>query len=75
MTSLTVRGNARRFAEIGFAAYLTKPIRHRELKDVLSHVLTGRPLQQSPAILTRHSVRESLKLAVAGKARILPGRG
>ena len=71
MTSLAARGNARRFAEIGFAAYLAKPARCQELKEVLAHVLTNEPHQPSPAIVTRHSVRESLKLSGAGKARIL----
>ena len=35
LTSLGARGDARRFEEIGFAAYATKPIRHQEL-SVLS---------------------------------------
>ncbi|MEI6154961.1 MAG: PAS domain S-box protein, partial [Deltaproteobacteria bacterium] len=34
LTPLGMRGDARRFEEIGFAAYLTKPVRHQELKSV-----------------------------------------
>ena len=40
LTSLGMRGDARRFEEIGFAAYATKPIRHQELKAVLSLALS-----------------------------------
>jgi PAS domain S-box-containing protein len=61
LTSMGTRGDARRFQEIGFSAYSTKPIQHRELKAVLSQVLTSRdtePMMQS--IATRHTVRETL---------------
>ena len=37
-SSLVTRGDARRFQDIGFAAYLTKPIQRRKLKEVLSGV-------------------------------------
>ena len=35
-SSLVTRDDARRFQDIGFAAYLTKPIQRRKLKEVLS---------------------------------------
>ena len=38
-SSLVTRGDARRFQDIGFAAYLTKPIQRRKLKEVLSLAL------------------------------------
>jgi PAS domain S-box-containing protein len=73
LTSLGVRGDARRFQELGFAAYATKPIRHQELKAVLSLVLTERngaePAQRP--ITTRHTARETLNLFAGRKARIL----
>ncbi|MEI8243605.1 MAG: ATP-binding protein [bacterium] len=47
MTSLGAPGDARRFEEIGFAAYLTKPARHQELKLALSHALAGLPAHSS----------------------------
>jgi CheY-like chemotaxis protein len=68
LTSLGMRGDARRFAEIGFAAYATKPIRHQELKTVLSLALiepTMRP------IVTRHTAYETQNLFVGCKALIL----
>jgi PAS domain S-box-containing protein len=73
LTSLGMRGDPRHFQEIGFAAYATKPIRHQELKAVLSLVLTDRdgtePIQQP--IATRHTARETLNLFAGYKSRIL----
>ena len=62
--SLGTRGDARRFQEIGFAAYATKPIRHQELKAVLSLALTNRDeAEPKPQpIATRHTARETLNL-------------
>ena len=39
LTSLDSKGDHARFASMGFAAYLTKPIRARELRDCLDRVL------------------------------------
>jgi PAS domain S-box-containing protein len=73
LTSLGKRGDARRFEEIGFAAYATKPIRHRELKAVLSLALTERdwtePVPHS--IITPHSARETMNHFEDQKALIL----
>jgi PAS domain S-box-containing protein len=73
LTSLGMRGDARHFQEIGFAAYATKPIRHQELKAVLSLALTDRdgtePMPQPIAI--RHTARETLNLFAGYKSRIL----
>jgi CheY-like chemotaxis protein/HPt (histidine-containing phosphotransfer) domain-containing protein len=73
LTSLGTRGDAKRLEEIGFAAYATKPIRHEELKTVLSLTLGdrdgARPTQRR--IVTRHTPRETLNLFAGRKARIL----
>jgi PAS domain S-box-containing protein len=73
LTSLGMRGDARRFQENGFAAYATKPIRHQELKIVLSLALTDRdgkkPTPQP--IVTRHTAREMLNRFAGRNARIL----
>jgi PAS domain S-box-containing protein len=73
LTSLSLRGDARRFQEIGFAAYATKPIRHHEVKEILSLALTDRECADSTprAIVTRHTVGETLNLFAGRKARIL----
>jgi PAS domain S-box-containing protein len=73
LTSLGMRGDAQHFKEIGFAAYATKPIRHEELKAVLSLTLTDRngAKQIQRSITTRHTAREALNLFAGRKARIL----
>jgi CheY-like chemotaxis protein len=73
MTSLGARGDVRRFAQIGFAAYLTKPIRHQELKEVLALILTRQDEEdpRRPAITTRHTARTSLKLFAGRRVRLL----
>jgi signal transduction histidine kinase/DNA-binding response OmpR family regulator/HPt (histidine-containing phosphotransfer) domain-containing protein len=58
MTSQGRRGDARRFEEAGFAAYLTKPVRQSDLLDSLSVVLVGEQPRTRRRIVTRHSVRE-----------------
>ncbi len=73
MTSLRIRGDARRFERIGFAAYVTKPIRQEELKTVLALALAegdpaGRP---KGAIVTRHTAGELRNRFGGRKGRIL----
>jgi len=58
MTSLGQRGDASRFEEIGFSAYLIKPVRQSDLYGSLSVVLSGQNLRTQKQIITRHSIRE-----------------
>ena len=71
LTSLGMRGDVRHFQEIGFSAYATKPIRHQELKAVLSLALSERDKSSHRTIATRHTARETLDLFAGRKARIL----
>jgi CheY-like chemotaxis protein/HPt (histidine-containing phosphotransfer) domain-containing protein len=72
LTSLGTRGDARHFEEIGFAAYATKPIRHQELKTVLSLVLADPARGQTfQSIVTRHTALETINLFPGYTARIL----
>jgi signal transduction histidine kinase/DNA-binding response OmpR family regulator len=66
ITSLGRRGDANRFEQLGFAAYLTKPLKGSQIHDCLATVL-GRELRPSTPqrIVTRHS------LADARRSRIL----
>jgi signal transduction histidine kinase/DNA-binding response OmpR family regulator len=62
MTSMSSRGDAKRFAESGFSAYLTKPVKQSDLYDCLAAVL-GRQREQSefsrePVIITRHTLND-----------------
>jgi two-component system, sensor histidine kinase and response regulator len=67
MTSMGQRGDAKRLEEIGFAAYLTKPIRQSKLYDCLATV-TGVQKEAAKdrpvAIVTRHSIAEDQKRRV-----------
>jgi CheY-like chemotaxis protein len=74
MTSLGERGDARRFRDIGFSAYLIKPVRQSELYeclaelfDCLSVVLTEGKSKTSESLVTRHTIREMRR----GSVRIL----
>jgi len=58
MTSLGQRGDARKMEELGFAAYLTKPVRQDEIIGCLSAVLAGAAGESPPPIVTRHAIRE-----------------
>jgi PAS domain S-box-containing protein len=59
MTSVGQRGDARKMDEIGFAAYLTKPVRQDEIIGCLSVVLAGgAAAEPAKPIVTRHAIRE-----------------
>jgi two-component system, sensor histidine kinase and response regulator len=45
LTSLDRHGDTPRLAALGFAAYLTKPVRARELTDAVARVMSGGPRQ------------------------------
>jgi CheY-like chemotaxis protein len=64
MSSLGQRGDAKRLAEAGFAAYLTKPVKQSQLYDCLVTVTGAQKeaVQERPAaIVTRHSIAENKK--------------
>ncbi len=67
MTSMGQRGDSKRLEKIGFAAYLTKPIRQSKLYDCLATV-TGMQKEttkdRSTKIITRHSLAEDRKQKV-----------
>jgi signal transduction histidine kinase/DNA-binding response OmpR family regulator len=63
LTSWGRRGDAARVKEIGFSAYLTKPVKHSQLFDCLVTVLgegSGRAKQdKKPPLVTRHTLAEA----------------
>ena len=70
MTAMGNRGDAKRFEKIGFAAYLTKPVKQSHLFDCLSLVSELKNYdntKQIETIITRHSLAEDQK----NKLRIL----
>ncbi len=58
LTSMGKRGDARRFRQIGFDAFATKPIRHGDFFTILSGVLAENEDNEAPPRLSRHSARE-----------------
>ena len=62
MTSMGSRGDAKRLQEAGFAAYLTKPVKHAQLLDCLTAVLgvAERPRQtdEQLPLITKHTLAE-----------------
>ncbi len=64
MTSTGMRGESRRFKEVGFAGYLTKPVKQSLLFDCLQMVtgLKKASVKDQPApLVTRHYLAEAKK--------------
>ena len=60
LTSGGQPGDAARCREIGVAAYLTKPIRSKDLRSAILLAWAARPSERDrPALVTRHSLREA----------------
>ncbi len=62
LTSLDRQGDMHRFASLGFAGYLTKPVRARELFECLDRVLAREAHEwhlQSQPIVTRNTLWET----------------
>jgi CheY-like chemotaxis protein len=64
LTSRGLRGDSQRMKEIGFAGYLTKPVKRQHLFECLARVLAGSPqassgLHPSKPMVTRHSIDEA----------------
>jgi CheY-like chemotaxis protein len=69
LTSMDGHGDIHRFAALGFAAYLTKPIRARELLECLDRVLAHDAKQwhmQSQPIVTRNTLAAHIAEAYRG---------
>lgn len=64
LTSLGKRGDAKRLKEIGFSAYLTKPLRPSQLRECLEMVISGGSKidAASTPMVTRHTINEERKL-------------
>ncbi|MCC6490957.1 MAG: response regulator, partial [Candidatus Hydrogenedentes bacterium] len=73
LTSMGARGDARRFEQAGFVAYVTKPVRFHEFRMVLALALAERDGKESNRlpITTRHTVREMSRQFADRNGRIL----
>ena len=67
MSSIGQRGDAARIREVGFSAYLTKPVKQSQLYDCLASVLTrataGEKRHVEP-LVTKHSIAEGKRQKV-----------
>jgi two-component system sensor histidine kinase/response regulator len=71
LTSSGHRGDAQRFADLGFAGYLLKPITRRDLTACLSLVMSNSAeswKQRAQPLVTRHQVRA---VRIDGDRRVL----
>ena len=59
LTSVGQRGDAKRVSEVGFSAYLVKPVSPPQLLDALSTVLGTYKEGISTTLITRHTLAES----------------
>jgi len=64
LTSSGQKGDSKRMAEAGFAAYLTKPVRPSMLMDALATAWAGRDRRKEAVLITRHSLAEREYAAV-----------
>jgi two-component system sensor histidine kinase/response regulator len=75
LTSLDRSGDMQRFADIGFSAYLTKPVRTRELLDCLNRALSHKAQDwhmHSQPIITRGTlVANEVKRAYTGRVLLV----
>ncbi len=68
LTSAGERGDAQKFKQAGFSAYLSKPVLSVVLMQTLSSVLGQREQgREDPDLITRHTVEEAV--------RTVPGQG
>jgi signal transduction histidine kinase/DNA-binding response OmpR family regulator len=58
LTSMGQRGDAARMLELGFSAYLTRPIRQSELLDVLTTLWAAQLKGESVGLITRYTIAE-----------------
>jgi signal transduction histidine kinase/DNA-binding response OmpR family regulator len=78
LTSLGLRGEAEQARRVGFAAYLTKPVRQSKLYDAIATVMDELPVEEepermsaheSPTIVTRHSLEDAKAHSLERRAR------
>jgi signal transduction histidine kinase/DNA-binding response OmpR family regulator len=58
LSSMGVRGDARKYEEIGFSGYLIKPVKQSDIYDSLRALLARKSDQKSAPLITRHTLRE-----------------
>ena len=59
LTALGQRGDAERMRQLGFSAYLTRPIRQSELMDALATLWSAHLRGEDLGLVTRHTIAEN----------------
>jgi PAS domain S-box-containing protein len=59
VTNQGLPGDGRRIHDIGFAAYLVKPLKQDDLADAVALAWEGRNQEPRPGLITRHSLAEA----------------
>ncbi|MFP4502910.1 MAG: response regulator [Candidatus Hydrogenedentota bacterium] len=59
LTALGQRGDAQRMQELGFSAYLTRPIRQSEFMDALATLWSAHLKGEAIGLVTRHTIAET----------------
>jgi two-component system sensor histidine kinase/response regulator len=62
LSSAGQQGDGDRCVELGVAAYLTKPMKRLDLRDALLSALRHQRESDRPALVTRHTLRESRRI-------------
>jgi signal transduction histidine kinase/CheY-like chemotaxis protein len=71
LTSNPRPGDARRYQELGFAGYLTKPAKRKVLMDTLSTVLGSKRAGVPVPLVTRHRLAESQAIRRVATAEVV----
>lgn len=58
LTSVGQKGDARRCKELGISGYLVKPVKQRELLEIITMAL-GQPSCEGDPVITRHVIHEA----------------
>ena len=64
LTSAGERGDGVRCRQLGIDGYLAKPAGEEQLLEAILHAAAGRAQESAPALVTRHSLRESRSLHI-----------
>jgi len=59
VTALGQRGDAQRMQELGYSAYLTRPIRQSELMDAIATLWSAHLRGEEIGLITRHTIAEN----------------
>jgi len=71
LTSSGQRGDAMRIADLGFAGYLSGPLRHSEFLEALGRVWSAHARGEHIGLVTRHTIAESREYSKDGRTGAL----